>query len=433
MHDILVRPVLTFHLAFGLEWQPLISGRASKAAKQIARQRKASHLVMDGTSPASFGYGFLRASAGLHRLTLHSAAQNMARLYPTGSVACILHLSSAGYWLVAVHEGAVMSRTDVVCRSREQAETLLEALRRNHPRLVVLSADHDGPSLEAIAKASEPGTSLRNTGRRRRQWVLRLCFLLLAGAALTAMYRAWFPKAVQTARPAIPAAEIESRWRQAIQEAERGITLHGVAATHTALRQLQDVPARLSGWTLARVACQADKALWRCMADFDRRHPRATNDGLLTNIPSGWTLSFPSIERASATWEFHTSTQSASGHHLDTAAHNRRHLQSAWQSMRPAFGRIEIGRPNGIEIKAPLDDEGQPLPPPANMPEYSRSTVQFEGPLRSVSLLLPHTRSIGWRSFNLVLGESTSPTLASSRFRVTLHGDLYELRGDEKV
>src|SRR5690606_18804101 len=127
MHDILIRPVLTYHLVFGLEWLPLISGRASRAAKRIARQRKATHLVLDGPSPASFGYGLLRASAALRRCTLHSAAQNMARLYPTGSVACVLHLGSAGYWLVAVHEGAVMSRTDVVCRSIEQAHLVLEA------------------------------------------------------------------------------------------------------------------------------------------------------------------------------------------------------------------------------------------------------------------------------------------------------------------
>src|SRR5690606_11426581 len=137
-----------------------------------------------------------------------SAAQNMARLYPTGSVACIQCLGSDAYWLVAVHEGAVMSRTDVVCGSMEQAQRVLEELRRSHPRLVLLGADSRAPTLETIASVSDPGTSLRETGRRRRLWFSRICVLLLAGAALAVIYRSRSAGAVPTAPPAISAAEI---------------------------------------------------------------------------------------------------------------------------------------------------------------------------------------------------------------------------------
>src|SRR5690606_12382136 len=111
MHEILVCDVLSFRLAFGLDWQPLISGRASRAARSVARQRKASHIVLDGDAPASFGYGLLRLRRATGRRAVHSAAQNVARLYPSGSVALVMPIGAQGHWPVAVAEGGVMART----------------------------------------------------------------------------------------------------------------------------------------------------------------------------------------------------------------------------------------------------------------------------------------------------------------------------------
>src|SRR5690606_19011658 len=132
-----VRSVLSVDLAFGLDWQPLISGRALSFARRVARRSKASHIVLDGNAPASFGYGAVRRLA--RGRALHSAAQSLSRLYPSGSVACLIELGSAGHWLAGVHEGAVMARTDVVFPSIDQAKQALEAMRRVHPRLKILS------------------------------------------------------------------------------------------------------------------------------------------------------------------------------------------------------------------------------------------------------------------------------------------------------
>lgn len=426
MHQVLIRPVSSFNLAFGLNWHPLISGRASSAARRIARQRRASHIVLDGQSPASFGSGVLRAGKRWRRQVLHSAAQNVARLYPTGSVACILDID-CGYWLVAVHEGAVMARADIVYRTLEQAQQALSALQRSHTRLVVLRPGHDAPTLQTIAKASAEGTMLQDTGRRRRQWLTWLSLLVMALLVLVWWYRSWVLGAAQAAQPALGAEETATRWNQAVAAVEQHITLHGVAATHAILQHIHSVPAQLSGWALARVACQADAALWRCTADLDRRHPHANNDGLLNTAPSAWRLSFPSIDRASAAWEFPAATQAAGPGRVKSSAYNRRHLQSAWQGIRPAFGSMVLGQAAPVEISAPLDDEGRPLPRPLGLPQYIRSPVQFEGPLRSVSLLLPHTHAIGWRSVALVVGAPVPPSMASSRLRITFHGDLYEL------
>lgn len=424
MSEILIRPVMSSQLVFGLDWLPLISGRASSAALRIARQRKASHIVLDGEAPASFGYGLVRTQR--RGMALHSAAQNMARLYPSGSVAAILSLESEGHWLVAIHEGAVMARTDIVYRSLEQAHEALHALQRAHPRLLVLHPGAGAPSLAAIAAASDAGTSLRSTGYRRRKRLLLLCFAFLLVFAVAFFRASGTSRATQAVEPAMDAAELAMRWSEAVSRAEQNITIHGVAATYAALLQVYEIPAALAGWALVRAVCQVDKQLWRCTADYDRKHRNADNKGLLSVAPPGWRLDFPTMDLARAAWTFKTDTPAFAHHRLTDEAHNRRYLLSAWQGMRPAFGKMILGPSRPVPIAPPLDAEGRPLPRPVKLIGHARRAVEFEGPLRSLSLLLPHTHAIGWRSFSLTLNESAQPSLASSRLRVTLHGDLYE-------
>ena len=425
MHEILVRPVLSVHLAFGLEWLPLISGRTSSAAGRIARRHKATHVVLDGEAPASFGYGLSRRALRHGSRTMYSAAQNMARLYPSGSVAAILPVLPEGHWLVAVHEGAVMARTDVVYRSPEQAMQALHALQQAHPRLVLLP-ESDGLTLETVAGASDSGTALRDTGRRRRQWLLGA---FLPAAALLAWTLLTKQAGLAAARPGpavMDAGEIRSQWEAAVSLAEQDIVVHGVAATHAALRHFYDIPAVIAGWALVRASCSADGRAWRCGADYDRKRLDADNEGMLASAPPGWRLDFPSIDKAAASWSFRADVPPAEPHDIDSAAHHRRHVQSAWQGIRPAFSRMALGPPRQVEIPPPVDADGRPLPRPAGLRAYARKKVEFEGPLRSISLLLPHTRSIAWRSITLTLGEAAHPTLLSSRLRVMFHGDLYE-------
>lgn len=428
MHKVLICPVSTFHLAFGLDWLPLISGRASSAARRVARQRKASHIVLDGEAPASFGYGLVRGRGRRRAGLLHSAAQNMARLYPSGSVAAIIPIESYGHWLVALHEGAVMARSDVVYRSSDQALEALEVLQRAHPRLRLIESSL--PSLAAIAGASDAGTALRSTGRRARRWSLYLVLAALLCLSLILFRRAGAPATVLPEVSALSAADIESRWLQAITDAEQGFVVHGVSATHVALRQLYDIPAHVAGWVLGRAICRVDGRWWHCNAEYERRHRNANNRGLIAAVPDNWRLDFPTMDRAGATWGFATDIVPLQQSPIERAAHNRRYLQSAWQAISPAFGRMALGPARTIELDPPRGADGSALPRPSGLPVTVRRPVEFDAPLRSISLLLPYTGAVGWRSFALTLGQHSQSSLASSRLRATLHGDLYELHDE---
>lgn len=426
MRQLLTLPCQNVQLVFGLGWLPSISGKVAGTARRTARQRRATHLVMDGESPASFAFGTPRLSREHRRLPLHSAAQNFARLYPKGSVACILALDSHAYWLVAVHEGAVMTRSDLVFRSSQQALDGYEAMRQSHPRLALLDSGPDSLTLESLAAASDRGTALQDTGLRRRRRLLVILMVAALCLAGVTGYRGLSSRQATEELSNVETKETEEQWRIAVTEAQRSIRLHGVSATHAALNHVYQIPARIAGWALVRVECHAQGASWRCAADLNRLHPHANNRQLLSSVPDGWNLSFPSIDAASATWEFHTAIQTAVTQRLHSPVYNKRHLQSALQGIRAAFNRIELGKEIPIAIRTPIDDAGRAMPPPHELPRYTRRSVHIEGPLRSLSLLLPHTESFGWRSLQLVVGPSTSPSSTTSRLRVTLHGELYE-------
>jgi len=425
MQQALIRPVLSFHLAFGLDWLPLISSRAASAARRIARQRSASHIVLDGEVPASFGYGLARTTGLRRGAVIHSAAQNMARLYPTGSIGAIISLDAQSHWLVALHEGAVMAGTDSVYRSHSYALDALQALQRAHPRLAILQTEAELPSLALIAGASDTGTALKSTGHLRRRWVAGLLLLLVSCLAIYAW--AGVARVPQSQTSLLGPDEIRSRWNQALSSAEQGFPVHGVAATHQLLQHIHAVPAVVAGWAMTRVVCRAQGRSWQCNADYDRRHRKADNQGLLSAVPTDWRLDFPTLNKANAAWGFDTDPLSPQQRRIDSAAGNRRHLQSAWQGIAPAFNRMLLGPARPVQLAVPHDAQGKPLPRPAGMRSYDRRTVEFDGPLRSFSLLLPHLGAVGWHSITLSFAEHAQASLLTSRFRATLHGDLYEL------
>jgi hypothetical protein len=53
--------------------------------------------------------------------------------------------------------------------------------------------------------------------------------------------------------------------------------------------------------------------------------------------------------------------------------------------------------------------------------------VQLIAPLRSASLLLPHTASVTWNKVVLTLQDIEKPSLKSSNLTLSLEGVLYEI------
>lgn len=429
MDGVLILPGAAASLAFGLEWQPLIPGRAVREAQRRARRAKATHVVVAGDGAAAAGMARLRPQVSGELRPIHSAAQNLALLVGAGTFALLLELGPQRHWLVAVHDGAVVMRTDRLFESREQAAGALGELKLAYPRLVVLpgAAGYEAPDLAQIEAAGTPQSRLAPVSARWRRLLPRpVQWLLLAVLLAMLLPRAW--QALRPSRPAPAGIDAAQAWRAALRKAQRKHALHGVSGTQAVLAVLYALPVSLAGWRLSQAACEARPGAWQCTARYERRDARASNAGLLAAAPRHWRLGFPSMEQAAADWHLAHAGLPLHEHVLHSPAHDERHLFSALQAILPAFASLRLGRGRRLEAAAPRDAQGRPLPRPANLPAYVLRSVEVHGPLRSASLLLPHTQAMAWRKVSLSVREAARPALKSSSLHLSMIGDLYEIR-----
>lgn len=132
------------------------------------------------------------------------------------------------------------------------------------------------------------------------------------------------------------------------------------------------------------------------------------------------------MDKAKTTWTVAASCTLFNSQHVQSSAHNERHLLSAWQAIRPAFTRMEAGQSQSLPVNAPRDNQGQVLPRPADLVVPLYRELHIQSPLRSFELLLPHIASVEWRRLLLSLSEAVKPTLKSSQLNVTFLGVLHE-------
>ena len=121
-------------LVFGMDWFPLVGTRPLKQGRRIARRHRATHMVCAGDAAAAVGIMALPRARVAGAKPLFSAGQNLARLFPSGTFMMLLELNQDGYWLVAVHGGAVVARTDSVYRTPDEAALMLERARADQVR-----------------------------------------------------------------------------------------------------------------------------------------------------------------------------------------------------------------------------------------------------------------------------------------------------------
>ncbi|TAL81149.1 MAG: hypothetical protein EPN46_05995 [Candidimonas sp.] len=427
MNDVLILPGASVSLVFGLDWLPLINGRARRLAPRIARQRGATHWVCSGDAAAAVGMARLKLTRAQRRQRLGSAAQAVAQLRATGTIALLLELGPARYWLVAVHEGAVVARTDKLFPSRLHASDVLTELEQAYPQLQVLDGAPDAIDLPILEAASTVDTRLLPLDRWRPLLPRPVQWFVLSMVLIGLLPRLW--RAVAPA-PKVHAAgpfDPYRAWSDALEQASRGIVVHGVQGTRAALISLHDAPVQIAGWFLTHAMCMPQVGGWRCQARYDRRGAQAGNDGLLAHAPAAWAVEFTSIDQALLVWNIALVKVPLAQHDLKSSVHNERHLFTALQSIQPAFTQMQLGKPQAIKVIEPRDAAGRTPPKPAGLPGYSLRPVHIAGPLRSGSLLLPHTEAISWKKIAMSVRDTPQLGLRSSRLTISFQGDLYEL------
>ncbi len=424
MNHVSVRLVESVGLGFGLEWLPLVTGRPDRSARRLARQHKASHMVFAGDAAASVGLVLGNSVTDSGATEVHSAAQIVAGIFASGTVAVVLPLTDALRWMVAVHEGAVLARTDVLFEQVDEIRPILDDLRRAHPSLRLLDAESDiaPPSLPEIAGAANTFTRLvplRGWQRLPKPYVAAALCVLLALAG----WSAWAPEPAQS--PLVETdLDVNEIWRQAIHEAANGIHLQGVHGSRLLLKSLLALPTAVRGWELARADCQPVAANWSCSAVYIRQASHATNAEFFEGAPPHWEIAFPTMEHADIRWQTPGHITSLSSRPVHSRAHNNKQFQSSLQRIKPAFSRLYLGESKPLEVG--LARGAPAIARPASLPLLASRQFEASGPLRSAFLLLPLVEDVAWNKVTLTLGKEVSANLRVSRLNISLSGDLYE-------
>jgi len=418
-------------LVFGMTWLPVLGANAGRAARRVARRHRATHWVAGKGFACSVGLAQFRRRPSHGKRSLYSAAQCLAGMYPSGTFAALLHLEDIHrWWLVAVHEGAVVVRTDSLHLSEDEARSALDELRPAFPSLVLLgqAGGSAAPSLAELAAAGGKAARLSRAGRGAfgLPWP---AWCLLCLGLLWALH-GWINGRAGSSTPdavRMSPAEAERAWRQAIREAARSNPVHGATGLLAVLEGFYRLPVSLEGWRLAKASCRPAGMVWHCQADYRRHDRAASNAALLKAAPMAWRVGFPSMEAAEVKWSAAAVAQSFDQAALHSTLHNQRHLWSDLQAVRPAFTTLHLGPSARIPIRQPQDGQGQAVPRPPGVLDYAARPLRAEGPLRSMVLLLPQAESFGWQSVTLSLHGPRDVDLRTSRLHVSLHGALYEI------
>ncbi|MAK56733.1 MAG: hypothetical protein CML17_12975 [Pusillimonas sp.] len=418
-------------LAFGLEWLPLIDATGLKEARRRAGRYHATHFVLASDTAGAVGLANLRMQkpqGAVDRQPVFAAAQNVASLFQSGTWVVCLNLTADCWWLVAVHEGTVVMRTDVLGPSAESFNAVICELRRAYPHLTYLQSGchNEVPDLTSLAQMCGAMSMLR----RRRIFGARGKLLALAGILSMGCTTALVMGLPNTTAPHNTHEKTERdaqrRWQEAQQTALDRVYVHDVKGTQRLLEALYSVAVSPAGWQLEQVACQPRVRAWHCVARFHRSHPATDSQALETALPARWEVQADGLDRAKAAWSVPVTRLTLTQVQIPSETESRKTWLGVLQRVSMAFERIIWGQAKAVSVITPTNPEGRPIPRPRGLHLVQSRRLQLSGPLRSYALLLADLNAIRWTDARLSINRKAIPGLRTSQLHLSLEGEFHE-------
>jgi len=423
-------------LAFGLRWFALIGSNVPALARARGRRLRASHYVVGGAPATMAGYGRLRPqrrgglrgrrASGRDAISIQAAAQLFALLYPDGGHS-LLRLPDGRHWLVAAQRGTVLSQTDRVFASRDEALREQAQLLAQRPALPPREAD---AVWAAMLQAMDPAARLAPLPSRWAELplVLRLFMGCIALSALAPPL--W--RALEALRPAreAPAPDL-AEGRQARDDPYlallRTTAAHAPSEITRLLASVGKLPIQVQGWALRRAQCLAEAQRWACSAAYVRVHPHATNQALHVLRPAGWGLSFQPMDAATLSWRMASGQAWLADSSLPTGLQVDTGLVVALQRLQPAFSAVVLAAAQPLPVPpAPMPSAAHEAASGQDGPRIHRRALSLRGPLRSFALLPDAISTARWSRLSLEIQPQPRPSLAASTLIAELQGELYE-------
>jgi len=435
-HLLLSLPQREATLVFGLNWHTILGSQLVLEARRRAAAAGATHLVHADVLAESVGTIRLsRVHRAGHASRMYSAAQLFARLHPRGVAIACLPLPGGATWVVAVRDGTVLTRTDVVHASAADAEAAVSGL---------LAQEHDGVcygqfgsrpaqplDLAALVAELTPHAALQ---LRPRAWTAvprSLVVLLALCVAVPAGQHAW--QAYQTRQRHALDAQRESMrvdpavaWKARYAQHLAGVALLAQEDLPQALETLAQVPLNVAGWRFDGARCEPGSPTgWTCEAIYQRGMQSASNAGFASSASSEWRMLWAPFDQVMPTFSSHLPPRPLALSALSPTTRQNLDTVSRLQVLRAAFGNAEIGGAEVVDVGQPQEADGALVARPADAPVLSRRRIRLVGPMRSLYALAAIDGPYRWSRLTLAVQPASRPTLKLSALMATLEGVLY--------
>ncbi|AZV93236.1 hypothetical protein CBF45_05505 [Bordetella sp. J329] len=416
-------------LLFGLDWRPLLGSQIPRQALQRARSLRATHYAWRGDLAASVACVRLQWR-GLRARPLYAAALLVAQRCGHGTFAIRLHGGTRGVWLVAVHDGVVISGSDRWYASPEEAAEALRSLQQRYPAL--LETDLGLAIGDLLPKDVQAGgatlaqdwTAARlvrvPTGMHWSWW----------GLVATIGVAGWLLAPLLSRAPAVPPDDSSEQlaaqaWQGVYDDYAAPRRVHDGAALRGLLQGVAALPLRRQGWLLEQIECRVNLVGWRCAGRYRRAVGVADNNGLLHRWPGEWQVAYDGFDQARVVWQV-SGGRLMDWRRLPADASLLAGPVAVLQRQAPVFERITLGDSQPVSLPEPVGPDGMPLAPLPGMPVLKERAVAISGALRGLPLLQDVHWPVSWERLMVeVRPPSMVPEETESRLVAHLQGVVY--------
>ena len=418
----------------GVAWKPLIGSNLAAQSEKLAATKKATHFVAAGEHSVAVGTIKLPATKAAEKgRAFYSAAAVFAQAHQSGVLITQQSMQDGRVWIVAAHEGVVISDTDVLL-SITEAHELIEDIKRRYEKAVVISGEFD--TLQYLNAKSELAP-VRNTFQKipkSLKLVVGLMALIIAVDTSLSEYKKYKAKQARALEDS-QYFDAKSEWANALDQWSKTVVTDGQPGLLRLYSELGQVRMKIQGWNLAEASCARSLAGWDCTTRYDAGIG-ATNLGFVQNMPKACSASWDGLTVAICKWSVQAERQNIKLQNIQSTQRFSLDYISSLQNVLPALRKVDLSTPAPVSIPEPQvvinrghGNEIAMVPYPADDNQGielpSLQTFVFEGPLRTLSVL-PLINDTVIKKVGFKVGsQGSTPSLRDSIFTAEVVGEFY--------
>lgn len=418
----------------GITWKPLIGSNLAGQSEKSAVSAKATHFVAAGKHSAAVGTTKLDSERVKEKgRKFYSAAAVFAQAHQSGIIVTTLGMADGRVWVVAAHDGVILSDTDVLL-SLEDSVALVTEIKGRHKQAVVISGDFETQQyLNSKSLLAPVRSGLDKVPTGLKVGLAILVCLLIADTSYDQYkkYKRNQARALENEQT----FDAHAEWKIVLDQWAASIQIDGEAGLKKILNELGQTPMTINGWKLAEVNCAAVISGWSCKARYEASI-NTSNMGFKMGKPNSWVAKWDGLTNAVGEWTIPVSRIEFDRAHLKDVSDFSVQYISRLQRTLPAFSNVELSPPSLVNITQPQvfvkTEQGSnmvPVPYPEDnsggieLPKTQ--TFKVVGPLRSF-VVLPLINETALKKMRFVVeGLGSAPTLRSSMFTAELTGEFY--------